>query len=119
MSDITEVKTYRIWKDADPNEWFEVKAPDVYEAAFGALDELGWCVSTRPETAPAPYVVLYVVTDETLKYVPEAFTCIADNDEHAEEQCRDAYPDCDVVWVVEGTDVDHAYSDYWGYKENA
>lgn len=39
---------YLVWSDHDPNDSFEVDASNVYDAAFAALDELGWCVSGEP-----------------------------------------------------------------------
>lgn len=39
---------YLVWSDNDPNDCFEVDASNVYDAAFGALYELGWCVSGDP-----------------------------------------------------------------------
>jgi len=27
------------------------------------------------------------------------FICMADDAEHAEEQCKDANPDCEILWV--------------------
>lgn len=35
---------YTIWNDNDPNDRFEVKADNPYDAALAAMDELGWCV---------------------------------------------------------------------------
>lgn len=35
---------YRIWNDNDPNDFFEVDAPTAEEAAFTALEQLGWVV---------------------------------------------------------------------------
>jgi hypothetical protein len=40
------------------------------------------------------------------------FVCSADDTEHAEEQCLDAYPDSNVVWTFQGEPED-AYEDYW------
>lgn len=59
------------------------------------------------------YVVLY--RDDTLlpADAPLAFKCSADDTEHAEEQCTDAYPGCDIVWVVDTGNIDIAYQDYW------
>lgn len=59
------------------------------------------------------YIVLY--RDSTLKPldVPYAFSCQADDTDHAEEQCLDAEPGCDIVWVVETDNVTHAYDDYY------
>lgn len=45
---------------------------------------------------------------------PFGFLCQAENGDHAEEQCVNAYPDCDVVWIVETNNVDDARADYWG-----
>lgn len=36
--------------------------------------------------------------------VPFGFLCHAEDTDHAEEQCLNAYPDCDVMWVGEGWD---------------
>jgi hypothetical protein len=59
------------------------------------------------------YVVLY--RDDSLlpADAPLAFVCDADDADHAEEQCENAYPDSQVVWVVEGTQVQVAYDDYY------
>jgi hypothetical protein len=63
-------------------------------------------------------VVLYVREDEGV--VPQAFTCQADDPDHAEEQCLNAYPGVDVVWVHIGewveTDIEritNAFREYW------
>ena len=62
------------------------------------------------------YIVLYR-TGELLPVSStihrNAFQCMAEDTEHAEEQCEDAYPGCDVVWVVETDNVETAYADYW------
>lgn len=39
---------YLVWNDHDPNDSFEVDAVSAEEAAWAALDELGWCVSAEP-----------------------------------------------------------------------
>ena len=33
---------------------------------------------------------------------PFGFSCQADDKDHAQEQCLNAYPDCDIVFVKEG-----------------
>lgn len=61
------------------------------------------------------YIVLY--REESIMYpgdAPFAFACQADDGDHAEEQCVDANPDADIVWVYEGEMVEEAYADYWG-----
>lgn len=57
------------------------------------------------------FVVLYVIIDEGI--LPQAFLCQAEDADHAEEQCMDAYPDADVVWVYEGESPQSAYLEYW------
>lgn len=60
------------------------------------------------------YIVLY--RDDSLKPLdpPLGFKCQADNGDHAEEQCINAYPNCDVVWVVEDcNNIDDAYVNYY------
>ena len=61
------------------------------------------------------YVVLY--RDEAIMThadPPFAFSCWAEDSDHAEEQLLNAESDADVVWVVQTADVEDAYSDYWG-----
>jgi hypothetical protein len=46
-----------------------------------------------------PFTVIYVERG----YIDWLFfECSADDAEHAEEQCTNAYPDCAVLWVNEG-----------------
>lgn len=63
------------------------------------------------------YVVLY--RDDSLKPAdpPLGFQCSADDTDHAEEQCENAYSGCDIVWVwqgPEGVGIEPALNDYWG-----
>jgi len=44
---------------------------------------------------------------------PFGFECFADNSDHAEEQCINAYPDCEVVWVSGCKDLEAALYEYW------
>lgn len=34
------------------------------------------------------------------------FLCSADDAEHAEEQCLNAYPKCEILWVNDGEQYD-------------
>lgn len=63
------------------------------------------------------YVVLY--RDDSLLPAdpPLAFKCDADDGDHAEEQCENAYPDAQVMWVTETSVVQHAYDDYYDLGE--
>lgn len=40
------------------------------------------------------------------------FPCQADDMEHADEQCEDAYPGCSIIWA-EQTDSPQAAIDSW------
>ena len=49
------------------------------------------------------YVVLYRRNDiQSPLDEPFGFQCWADNTDHAEEQCLNADPDADIVWVWQG-----------------
>ena len=61
-----------------------------------------------------PYTVLYRI--ETILAPadpPFGFLCQAEDSDHAEEQCVNAYPDSDVVWVVEDSSYQTALDNYW------
>lgn len=59
------------------------------------------------------YIVLY--RDDSLEpcEAPFAFVCEAEGTDHAEEQCENAYPGADIVWVHEGACIEDAYAEYW------
>ena len=63
------------------------------------------------------YTVLYRIESVmTPLDAPFGFQCHADDSEHAEEQCINAYPDCDVVWAHEGpheNGYNAALEDFW------
>jgi len=67
------------------------------------------------------YVVLY--RDEKIMGPldePFGFQCWADNMDHAEEQCLDAYPEVDIVWIWEGKPnigMEAALNDYYNLGE--
>lgn len=60
------------------------------------------------------YAVLYRI-ESIMAPVDEpfGFVCQAEDTDHAEEQCLNAYPDCGVVWVAEGDDCIGALEDYY------
>lgn len=63
------------------------------------------------------FVVLYRQEDSLPADPPLGFQCDAEDGDHAQEQCENAYPGCDVVWVwqgAKGVGVDPALQDYWG-----
>lgn len=61
------------------------------------------------------YIVLYWDEDaqKEMIAVPDAFRCMADDTDHAEEQCENAYPGCVIAWVVITDDPEVAYDDYY------
>lgn len=60
------------------------------------------------------YVVLYRVESiMSPQDPPFGFRCDAKDADHAEEQCVNAEPDCDVVWIDEGEDYREALQNYW------
>ena len=66
------------------------------------------------------YLVLY--RDESVMSpvdAPFGFACQADDAEHAEEQCLNAYNDVDIVWIHPGRNMDRALSDYWNTEADA
>lgn len=56
------------------------------------------------EVSPDPpltrFTVIYQIEDEGIQW--QFFQAWAEDGDHAEEQCRDAYPTCNVIWVNEG-----------------
>lgn len=67
------------------------------------------------------YVVLFRNSEANPLDQPFGFQCWAENGDHAEEQCINAYPDCDVVWVwhgPEGVGIQPALNDYYGSSFN-
>jgi hypothetical protein len=64
------------------------------------------------------YIVLYRQESvRTAVDAPFGFRCSADDSDHAEEQCINAYPDAGVVWVWEGDDMQNALDDYWNVAD--
>jgi hypothetical protein len=63
------------------------------------------------------YIVLYRPDYLMPTEAPFGFRCQADDADHAEEQCANAYPDCDIVWVWEGDSMQDALDDYWDVPE--
>lgn len=60
------------------------------------------------------FIVLYRIESiMTPMDAPFGFECLADNGGHAEEQCINAYPDCDVVWVVDTDNYQQALDAYY------
>ena len=67
------------------------------------------------------YVVLYRRDDiQSPMDEPFGFQCWADDTDHAEEQCLNADPDADIVWVwqgAEGVGMQSALDSYYGSAE--
>lgn len=68
------------------------------------------------------YVALFRLLGSHPGASPGGFQCMAEDVGHAEEQCRNAYPDCDVVWAWQGpagVGIGPALADYYRYTELA
>lgn len=61
------------------------------------------------------YTVLYREPNQNPIDVPLGFVCQAEDGDHAEEQCINAWPDCDVVWVVDTGNVYDALDNYYTF----
>jgi len=46
--------------------------------------------------------VIFVEPTDDLLEIWQFFECMADNDDHAEEQCLNAHPNAKVLWVNSG-----------------
>ena len=67
------------------------------------------------DTELSTYLVLYADTyDPLLGEYPLAFQCKAESMDHAEEQCVNAYPDAQILWVSQGMTYEETLRDYWG-----
>jgi hypothetical protein len=60
------------------------------------------------------YIVLYRIESIMCPAdAPFQFGCLAENSDHAEEQCLNAYGEVDVVWVAETDYAEDAWEDYY------
>lgn len=50
----------------------------------------------------SPFTVIYV--ERSNEVGCGVFNCWAEDSDHAQEQCENAYPDVDVIWVNVGHD---------------
>ena len=65
------------------------------------------------------YIVLYRIKDISSDLdAPFGFQFWAEDGAHAEEQCINAYPDADVVWVVPTEQYSEALEEYYGSSIN-
>lgn len=63
------------------------------------------------------YIVLYRIESMMCPADhPFGFKCYAEDADHAQEQCENAYPDCEVVWVSAASSYEEALNDYWGFE---
>ena len=59
------------------------------------------------------FIVLYRMPYSCPMDAPFGFRCEADDGDRAEEQCVNAYPDADVVWISDRRAMQDALADYW------
>lgn len=67
----------------------------------------------KKTTMLKPYTALYRTDELRAHEAPLAFVCQAEDGDHAVEQCENAYPDGEVVWVVPTGTPAIAYDDYY------
>lgn len=60
-----------------------------------------------------PYVVIYWPYDHSACDPPLVFACVAEDADHAEEQCQDAEPGAEIAWVVATGRPEIALADYY------
>jgi hypothetical protein len=60
-----------------------------------------------------PYSVIHRDNGAHLFEAPAIFLCQADDDDHAEEQTLNSYPNSDILWISEGADHEKALSNYY------
>lgn len=65
-----------------------------------------------PNDSLATHVVLYYEAGDAGDDLPLGFVCEADDIDHAEEQCENANPDCDVVFARKGGILADALAEY-------
>jgi hypothetical protein len=100
--------------------------PDTHQAsgkAYGPHRIYSQIETQRKGIRMKSYIVLYRIESIMSPLdAPYGFQCWAEDTEHAEEQCMNAYPDGEVVWVALGGenegDYDYALSDYWDILED-
>ena len=63
------------------------------------------------------YIVLYRNSNCLPCDPPFGFRCQAEDTDHAEEQCVDAEPDADIVWVVDTSNYQDALKNWWNAGE--
>ena len=60
------------------------------------------------------YLVLYRIDSiMSPRDLPFGFRCSATDPDHAEEQCANAYPDAELVWVSNAGTMSQAWDEYF------
>ena len=67
---------------------------------------INWPTITEPTMHT--YIVLFRSESFTTEDAPFGFRCEAEDPEHAEEQCVNAYPDAEIALVWEGDNLQDA-----------
>ena len=63
------------------------------------------------------FIVLYRGAGDRPTDPPLLFRCEAEDSDHAEEQCQDAEPEAEVLWVVATGRPEVALADYYIGRE--
>ena len=63
------------------------------------------------------YIVLYRIESiMSPSDQPFGFSCDAENSDHAEEQCINAYPNCGVVWIAKTDSYTESLEQYYYFE---
>jgi hypothetical protein len=83
-----------------------------------AVSRQSSAVLRTPESEMKVFIVLYRIESVMSPCdAPFGFRCHADDTDHAEEQCLNAYPDCDVVWIHDTDSYENALESYYKTEE--
>lgn len=65
------------------------------------------------------FIVLFREEGLPFLFEPRAFACLAEDYDHAEEQCENAYPGCDIVWIYlcqsKNDSIESALNDWYSF----
>lgn len=62
------------------------------------------------------FTVLYQNPELPLAAPPLHFHCDAEDGDHAEEQCENAYPQSTIAWVAQTDDLQEALNEYYAQR---
>jgi hypothetical protein len=104
--DYEEPGTEFIRDDADLDQLEEIADN------FGDWSDVRETAELEAPNELRPYTLQYTLKDEYGEWSEDMeFQCWAETEAHAEEQCKDAYPGCDVSGLANGSDDEDEWPD--------